>query len=335
MTRPVGLIACVALTFVVTGSLAACRQPIQEKSPAEEAQPMGSSGRRDVIANNSFFYYSDLEAAWSFYADTLGFETVADYGFAKILRLARTSYITLVDADSGMDFADAPKTVALALVTDELDQWYEYLVREGVSFRGSGFSASEGSPHDGFVVVDPEGYFLEFERFNVHPENERFTPVLTGLESLYPSPDRTAGRPPHLGIKATILWLYSKDVHAMSDFYDHTMGFELVVDQGWAMIHQSSPSGFIGPVDGARGMHPWTERKAVMVSLLTTDIDGWFAYLSDEESFTVRDRRVGVESRAGARVFVGQDPDGYLIEFDEFFEAEGNEALLEALAGEG
>ena len=118
----------------------------------------------------------------------------------------------------------------------------------------------------------------------------------------------------------------------MSNFYNSVMGFQRVVDQGWAMIHKSSPSGFIGPVDGARGMHTWTRDKAVMVSLLTTDIDGWFARIRDEEDFTLRDDEIGVESRAGARVFVGQDPDGYFIEFDEFFVAEGNEKLLEKLA---
>jgi catechol 2,3-dioxygenase-like lactoylglutathione lyase family enzyme len=322
----------ILLTFVITGGLTACGQPTQEALPAEEDSPVENPESRNIIANNCFFYYSDLEAAWSYYTDTLGFETVADYGFAKILRLAQTSYITLVDADSGMKFADAPKTVAVALVTDELDQWYEYLVGEGVSMRGSGYSPREGSPHDGFVVVDPEGYYLEFERFNEHPENERLTPLLDGLESLYPPQDGTTKRPPDLGIKATVLWLYSNDVHAMSAFYANVMDFDLVVDQGWAMIHQSSPSGFIGPVDGARGMHTWTEDKAVMVSLLTTDIDGWFAHLGGEEDFSMRDGEIGVESRAGARVFVGQDPDGYFIEVDEFFEAEGNEILLETLA---
>jgi catechol 2,3-dioxygenase-like lactoylglutathione lyase family enzyme len=335
MRRHVKHFVRTALACAVTGLLAACNQPSQEPLLGEEVQPVGVSESRNVIANNSFFYYRDLEAASAFYTDTLGFETVAEYGFAKILRIAPTSYVTLVDSASGMSFAQSPKTVALALVTDELDQWYEFLVGEHVSMRGSGFSAIEGSPHDGFVVVDPEGYYLEFERFNDHHENHLLTPLLQELDSLYPPPGSSTRRPPSLGIKATVLWLYSKDVHAMSRFYDTVMGFDLVVDQGWAMIHQSSPSGFIGPVDGARGMHPWTEDKAVMVSLLTTDIEGWFAQLSEEEAFTMRDTEIGVESRAGARVFVGQDPDGYLIEFDEFFESEGNEVLLEILATGG
>ncbi len=293
---------------------------------------MPKTDHRDVIANNAFFYYVDLDAAWRFYGDVLGLETVADYGFAKIMRIAKTSYLTLVDAGSGIHSADAPKTVALALVTDELDQWYEYLIAEKVTMRSSSYSPKEGSAHDGFVAVDPEGYFLEFERFNHHPENAQLIPILDGLESIYPAPNATDGRPPGLGIKATVLWLYTNDVTAMSQFYEDVMGFPLTVDQGWARIHASSPSGFIGPVDGAKGMHTWTEDKGVMLSFLTTDIDAWFAYLKQQPMFDFRDEAIVDEDRAGARVFVGFDPDGYFIELDEFYEMEGNEALLASLA---
>lgn len=331
MSKHARLFERAVMVLVITGCLAACLQPDREVVPVEEVQTVGISETRDVVANNSFFYYEDLDEAWTFYAETLGFETVADYGFAKILRIARTSYVTLVDAAAGMQSADAPKSVALALVTDELNQWYDYLGGESVPIKGSGFNPTEGSPHDGFVVVDPEGYYLEFERFNIHPENRLFTPILDGLEGLYPAPDRPTKRPPGLGIKATILWLYSNDVHAMSRFYAEVMGFDLIVDQGWAMIHQSSQSGFIGPVDGAKGMHAWTEDKAVMVSLLTSDIEAWFAHLNEEDRFAMRDADIGIEDRAGARVFLGRDPDLYLIEFDAFFETGDNEVLIATL----
>jgi catechol 2,3-dioxygenase-like lactoylglutathione lyase family enzyme len=293
---------------------------------------MESSESRNIIANNAFFYYADLDAAWRFYSQTLGFETVADYGFAKIMRLAGTSYLTLVDAESGMHSADEPKTVAIALVTDELDEWYEYLVAAGVTMRSSSYEPTPGSPHDGFVAVDPEGYFLEFERFNPHPENERLMPLLDSLDAVYPLQDTATNRPANLGIKATVLWLYTPDVEAMSQFYDEVMGFELTVDQGWAKIHATSPTGFIGPVDGARGMHSWTEDKGVTVSFLTTDIDSWFVHLKGQSQFAWRTQEIVEESRAGARVFVGYDPDGYFIELDEFFPSEGNERLLERLA---
>jgi predicted enzyme related to lactoylglutathione lyase len=321
-----------SLLLIIIGLLAGCGPATKNEPVAQEEQPMQDHAARNIIANNAFFYYADLDAAWRFYGDVLGLETTADYGFAKIMRIAETSYLTLVDASAGLKSADQPKTVALALVTDELDGWYAYLISQGVTMKSSSYSPTEGSPHDGFVAVDPEGYYLEFERFNHHPENEQLMPILDGLDPLFPTPGTITSRPASLGIKATVLWLYSNDVKAMSRFYEEAMGFPMTVDQGWAMIHATSPSGFIGPVDGAKGMHPWTEEKAVMVSLFTTDLDAWFSHLKDQPSFKLREEGIVEETRAGAMVFVGEDPDGYLVEFDEFFEAEGNEALLARLA---
>ena len=75
----------------------------------------------------------------------------------------------------GMHTADEPKTVALALLTEQLKEWYEYLESKKVPIK---YTYKEGAAHDGFVAIDPEGYLLEFERFNQHPENEKFIPIL-------------------------------------------------------------------------------------------------------------------------------------------------------------
>ena len=142
-----------------------------------------------ITANNAFFYYDDLEEAAGFYTRTLGLRVIADYGFAKILHVAPTSYLTLVDGTMGMHTTDEPKTVAIALVTDQMTEWYEYLLGEKVGMR-SGFTLIEGRPHHGFVAYDPEGYLLEFERFNPHPENEKLIPLLDQAETLYPDPEQ-------------------------------------------------------------------------------------------------------------------------------------------------
>jgi catechol 2,3-dioxygenase-like lactoylglutathione lyase family enzyme len=317
---------------IAVAFIGGCGGPTIEESATLEEQTMPENDARSILANNAFFYYADLDAAWRFYGETLGFETVADYGFAKIVRIAETSYLTLVDASAGSKSADQPKTVALALVTDQLDGWWSYLNAQQVTMRSTSYSPKEGSPHDGFVAVDPEGYYLEFERFNHHPENDALMPILDALQPLYPAPDASTSRPADLGIKATVLWLYTPDVRAMSRFYEDVMGFPVTVDQGWALIHTTSPSGFIGPVDGAKGMHSWTEEKAVMVSFFTTDLQAWYTHLQAHPSFKLRDEGIVEERRAGAMVFVGADPDNYLVEFDQFLETEDNEALLLSLA---
>ena len=85
----------------------------------------------EIVATNAFYYYADVDVAWTYYRDTLGLETVVDYGFAKIMRLAESSYLTLVDAASGMHSADEPTPVTLHLVTDEMNRWHEHLVAQG------------------------------------------------------------------------------------------------------------------------------------------------------------------------------------------------------------
>jgi len=280
----------------------------------------------DIQATNAFYYYADLDAAWAFYTDVLGLETVADYGFAKILQVAEASFLTLVDAERGMHTAEEPKSVTLAFVTDEVEGWWEYLSAAGVPMRAD-FDLIEGRPHDGFVAIDPEGYYLEFERFNPHEENVDLMPLLDGVAPLYS--DRGA-RPADLGIRATVFWLYYNDLEPLQRFYEELLGVDLLVDQGWAKVYEASRSGFIGLVDGAHGLHSATDEKGVTISLFTTDVDAWFERVKELGNVELRTQEITDESER-VRVFVGYDPDGYFLEWDTFLDREGNERLLDLL----
>ena len=277
-----------------------------------------------IRANNLFLYYKDLDRATAFYQQTLGLELVADYQMARILRMTGDSYVILVDATKGMHDADEPKSVALALVTDQLDGWHEYLKGKGIS-PTSDFAPKPGRAHDGFVIEDPEGYLLEFERFNPHPENERFLPRLTQNVTVR-APKSTL--PAGLGFTSTITWLYYKDLPRMQRFYEEVLGLDEVADQGWAKIYQGSHTGFVGLVDERRGMHRWTEKKAVNVSFIIDDIDGWFAYAARHESFALRGTEVNNDAEGRYRAFVGYDPEGYFMEFDTFRPHRLNAALM-------
>jgi catechol 2,3-dioxygenase-like lactoylglutathione lyase family enzyme len=277
-----------------------------------------------VQASNLFLYYRDLDRATAFYRDVLGAELVADYQMARIFRLAETSYLTLVDATKGMHTAAEPKTVALALLTDQLDEWHAYLATKGLAPRRP-YAPRPGSAHDGFVIPDPEGYLLEFERFNQHPENERFVPLLTANRTLR-APGSTL--PAGLGFKATITWLYYKDLPPMQTFYEEVLGLRQVVDQGWAKIYLGSSTGHVGLVDERRGMHRWTETKAVNVSFLVDDIGGWFDYVKAQAPFPLRGTVVSDDELGRYRAFVGYDPEGYYMEFDRFLDHPLNATLM-------
>ncbi len=321
------VLACVALAFCVALATAGC----ERSGPSEEdPAPMHPMDEYGMTASNVFLYYADVEAATTFYTRTLGFAVAADYGFAKILRVAPTSFITLVDEAKGMHSASDPKTVAIALITDQLDAWWAYMKDQDVEIRFP-YDPVEGRPHHGFVAVDPEGYLLEFERFNEHAENEMLLPALNGTETVYPE-EGASDVPPGLGFKATVVWFYYKDLPAIQTFYEEAMGFELIADQGWTKIYRISPSGYMGLVDEQRGMHRFTEKKAVTMSFWTDRIDDWYAYVSGNEAFEMRSEKVEETDRY--RAFVAYDPEGYYLEWNVFKDAPDNQALHRMLHGE-
>ena len=284
-----------------------------------------------VIANSALYYYHDLARATRFYQETLGFELVEDYGFGKLFQIASTSFLMLIDGSIGRHSADEPKTVTTAFITDELEGWWDYLAGQGVPMRWA-FNYQPGKPHDGFVAIDPEGYLLEFERFNPHPENEQLMGLIDGLPSLYGVATSTGTRPPNLGVKATVTWLYYRDLEGARRFWRDVIGSTAVVDQGFALIFPTSASGFIGPVRAGDGLHPYTEQKGVTVSLFTDHVDEWFAYLQTQPTFDLQNDAVVLEMDQ-VRDFLGFDPEGYFIEFDEFIDHPGNAAIRARLPG--
>ena len=279
----------------------------------------------DILATNAFYYYRDVDAAWAFYRDVLGFETVVDYGFAKIMRVAPASYLTLVDEAEGLHSADEPRSVTLAIVTEEVEEWWDYLSALDIPMRAELGEVEPGKAHDGFVAIDPEGYFLEFERFNTHEENVDLVPLLAEIEPLGPA---GGTRPANLRVQGTVLWLYYNDIPGMQTFYEELLGVDLLVDQGWAKVYQGSRTGFIGLVDGERGLHTATEDKSVTVSFFTSDVAGW-RERTNAQGVEARTPDLGTESGL-VSTWVAYDPEGYFLEWDTFLDAEEN-ALLNPL----
>ena len=281
-----------------------------------------------IKATNLFLYYKDLSSAGAFYTNTLGMELVADYGMALILRMTTDSYLILVDATKGMHTADEPKTVALALLTEQLEEWYDYLNTKNVKIK---YKYKQGPAHDGFVAIDPEGYLLEFERFNQHFENEKFIPILTQNRTTSISSNPNSSKPKNLKIHSTITWLYNKDVLSMEHFYQNVLGLELVADQGWTKIYQASNTGFLAIVDEKRGMHDFTEKKAVNVGIILEELEPWFNYVKTNQVVDLRDQELNIGPETRYKSFVGYGPEGYYWEFDAFFPHEDNEVLLKYL----
>ena len=304
-------------------ALSGCSVSEQDDTYISGAAPTSLPDAPAIEATNAFYYYDDIEVAWAFYRDVLGFETVADYGFAKIMQVAPQSLLTLVNAADGMHTADEPKTVTLAIMTEDVEAWYAHLKANDVPMRGE-LTIREGSAHDGFVAIDPEGYFLEFEWFNEHEENVQLSPQLATIEPL-----QTDARPDGLGITGTVLWLYFDEMAPAEAFYEELLDVDMIVDQGWAKVYPVSRTGYIGLVDASRGLHQATPDKGVTVSFLTQEVRTWMD----------RVRGLGIELRTPeitmesdlVETFVAYDPTHYFMEWDTFLDKPGNERLIEAI----
>ncbi len=281
-----------------------------------------------IKATNVFLYYRDLAKATKFYSETLGLKLLAEYDNASIIGIAPTSLLILVDEAKGMHSADQPKSVALAFLTNQLADWYDYVQEKKIPIKYT-YKPKEGGPHDGFVAIDPEGYLLEFELFKQHQENEKFIPQ---LEKNPDVPTSIIHNGKTLAFNSSITWLYYRDVLGMEGFYQNTLGLELVADQGWTKIYQASPTGFVGLVDERRGMNTYSDEKAVNVSFLIDDLDGWFEYVNKNKPFELRSQEVGTGPEGMYRAFVGFDPEKYYMEFDKFYEHSQNNELMEWLS---
>lgn len=320
---------CVSVFLCAAATLAGCGDHTDE---GDLATMQGSHALPAISGMNAVYYYEDLDAAWQFYTGVLGYSTVADHGFTKILRVGPNSYLTLTDQRQGPPSSYGPKTVTLAVITDEVEGWWEYLMGQAVEMRAPLGEVGGGRPHDGFVAIDPEGYFLEFERFNPHPENEALLPLLRSTPPLYPDASAPgvgsrSTRPVNLGVRGTVLWLYYEDLHGAEAFYQGLLGVETVVDQGWAKVLPASPTGFVGLVDGERGLHRATEDKAVSVSFMTDDLEDWLDHAGTVGSLVLETPNPILEGEF-LRTLVGYDPEGYRLRWDDFLEVEGNRELV-------
>ncbi|HEY9117321.1 MAG TPA: VOC family protein [Roseivirga sp.] len=197
-------------------------------------------------------YYKNVDRALKFYGETLGLSKIGENRF----QIGMDVYIQINPVSEEYP-AGLPKSTAVALLTDQLPEWYAYVQEQGVEIKYT-YKPKDGGPHDGFVAVDPEGYLLEFEQFKQHAENELFMAALANLPKIQTKVD-------DLNFYASITWTYHQDLLAQQNYYDEVFGFQMVADQGWTKIYQTSKSGFIGLVDERRGMENYADRKAIKI----------------------------------------------------------------------
>ncbi len=117
-------------------------------------------------------------------------------------------------------------------------------------------------------------------------------------------------------VDSQITFLYYREIQPAASFYEDILGFELVEDQGWARIYRASGDAFLGIVAGEKGFHRPQEKNAVLVTLCTGDVSGWYEHLKSKGVTLLTQLQEREEIQI--RCFFFQDPGGYTFEVQQF-----------------
>jgi len=123
-------------------------------------------------------------------------------------------------------------------------------------------------------------------------------------------------------IKESTLMFYYKDLAGVVPFYEKTLGLTKTFDEDWVKIFQLTPASSIGLVqEGETSFHRAQADNAVMLSIVTEDVDAWYARLKQTHGLVFL-KEIYNNKNVPIRAFLVEDPGGYSIEFFQWLDVE-------------
>jgi predicted enzyme related to lactoylglutathione lyase len=117
-----------------------------------------------------------------------------------------------------------------------------------------------------------------------------------------------------------ITFLDAADLDRTHDFYGRVLGLRMARDQGACRIYHAGGNAYLGFCrrDQASAVSPRGATAVTVLTLISDDVDGWFAHLVANGAEVVQSPTDKPEFRI-YNAFV-KDPDGYLVEIQRFWE---------------
>lgn len=125
----------------------------------------------------------------------------------------------------------------------------------------------------------------------------------------------------HPATHQTITFIYTADLATSATFYEQVLGLTLWRDQGTCRIYEVIPGGMIGICQtgaGAKGQVSTGQQTNLILTIVSRDVDGWYAHLQSNGA-AIEHPPVTNEKYRIYHFFL-RDPDGYLIEIQQFLE---------------
>lgn len=121
-------------------------------------------------------------------------------------------------------------------------------------------------------------------------------------------------------LDSQVTMFYYQDLEAATAFYGEILGLEKTFDWEWVKFFKTGPSSNVGLVkEGDGAYHEVQGTNAVMLSLVTTDVDAWYARLSGRDDVTFLKP---LADGGGIRSFLLRDPGGYTVEFFQWLDGD-------------
>ncbi|MDZ7955289.1 VOC family protein [Nostoc sp. DedQUE09] len=122
----------------------------------------------------TFFSTHNLNTSTEFYEQKLGFELWLDQGTCRIYTVSDSGYLGLCQASETTPATDKHSSVIFTLVTQQVDEWFEYLKERGVEFEKPPTLNEKYNIYHCFFR-DPDGYLIEIQRFETNDNKKDIT----------------------------------------------------------------------------------------------------------------------------------------------------------------
>ncbi len=119
-------------------------------------------------------------------------------------------------------------------------------------------------------------------------------------------------------IHQQVTFVYTHDLSASAAFYENLLQLPLVLNQGACRIYRVAGEAFIGICHRDGLAYDLAVVNRVIFTLVTPDVDGWYAYLQAQGVYFEKPPQHNPEFNI-YHCFL-RDPGGYLIEIQRFLD---------------